>query len=263
MTRSRVRRRRSNECRGNVNDQIIVTTHDAIATIRLNRPEKKNALTAAMYAALVDALVAAAQDETVRAIALLGGSDFTAGNDIADFIASGGMGDDPPPVRFLRALGACPKPIVAGVRGAAVGIGATMLMHCDAVVLGSSVKMAMPFTKLGLVPEGGSSVLLPLIAGRLRAWWLLLSSESIGADEAMRLGLATRVVDDESTDATVLAMCEQLAKLPPQAIAATKRMLKEPFAELVRTTMDAEFRAFGDALRGDEARAALMSFMQR
>ncbi|MHB8148438.1 MAG: enoyl-CoA hydratase-related protein [Vulcanimicrobiaceae bacterium] len=246
-----------------MNDRIISTKDGAVATIRLNRPEKKNALTGAMYAALSQSIVDAVRDDDVRAIALLGGEDFTAGNDIADFVASGGMGDDPPPVRFLRALGECPKPVIAGVRGAAIGIGTTMLMHCDAVVLGTSAKMAMPFTKLGLVPEGGSSVLLPLISGRLRAWWLLLSSETFGADEAMRLGLATRVVDDAQTDATALAMCEQLAKLPPKSIANTKRMLKEPFAQLVRATMDEEFRAFSDALRGDEARAALMSFLQR
>ena len=246
-----------------MNEQILYAKAGAVATIRLNRPEKKNALTTAMYGTLCEAIADAARDADVRAIALLGGNDFTAGNDIADFVASGGMGDDPPPVRFLRALGDCPKPIIAGVRGAAIGIGTTMLMHCDAVVLGDSVKMAMPFTKLGLVPEGGSSVLLPLIAGRLRAWWLLLSSETFGADEAMRVGLATRVVADEETDATALSMCEQLAKLPPKAVANTKRMLKEPFAELVRTTMDEEFRAFAEALRGDEARAALMSFLQR
>ena len=246
-----------------MNEQIVFSRDGAVATIRLNRPEKKNALTAAMYTALSQAIADAGRDDDVCAIALLGGADFTAGNDIADFVASGGMGDDPPPVRFLRVLGDCPKPIVAGVRGAAIGIGATMLMHCDAVVLGTSVRMAMPFTKLGLVPEGGSSVLLPLIAGRLRAWWLLLSSETFGAEEAMRLGLATRICQDEQTDATTLAMCEQLAKLPPKAMASAKRLLKEPFAELVRTTMDEEFRAFADALGGEEARAALMSFLQR
>ena len=246
-----------------MNEQVLFSKNDAVATIRFNRPEKKNALTVAMYGAMGDALEDAGRDRGIRVLALLGGADFTAGNDLADFLAAGALGDDPAPVRFLRILGDFTKPVIAGVRGAAIGIGATMLMHCDGVVLGKSVKMSMPFTKLGLVPEGGSSVLLPLIAGRMRAWWTLLAGESFGWEEAERLGLATRVVSDEDVDATTLSMCTQLAALPPEALATTKRLLKAPFADLVRATMTEEFGAFANALQSDETRATLMKFFAR
>lgn len=246
-----------------MSEGILYSIDGAVATLRFNRPEKKNALTIAMYDALGTALDDAARNPQVRSLAILGAQDFTAGNDIADFVAAGGLGDNPAPLRFLRPLADFHKPVIAGVRGAAIGIGVTLLMHCDAVVLSRTAKLALPFTKLGLVPEAGSSVLLPLIAGRMRAWWMLLSSESFGADDAERIGLATRVVDDAAVDATALAMCAQLAALPPTALATTKQLLKEPFAALIREAMQAEFAAFGAALATDETRAALMAFFKR
>jgi enoyl-CoA hydratase/carnithine racemase len=244
-------------------EQISYVKEGAIASLRFNRPEKKNAFTGAMYAAMTDALEDAAKDDSVRALAITSGADFTAGNDIADFLAAGAVTGDLPVVRFLRAILTFPKPIVAGVKGVAIGIGTTMLMHCDAVVAGRSARFALPFTKLGLVPEGGSSVLFPLIAGRMRASWFMLSGEQFGAQDGLDLGLVTRVTDDDDVDGAVAIMCGILAELPPNSVANTKRLLKAGFAETVERAMDDEFRTFEAALRSDEARAAFMRFMKR
>jgi len=246
-----------------MSEHISYTKDGAVASLRLNRPEKKNALTVAMYAAMTDALNDAAADAEIRAFALTGGSDFTAGNDIGDFIAAGALSGDLPVIKYLRALFAFPKPVVAGVKGVAIGIGATMLMHCDAVVAGRSARFALPFTKLGLVPEAGSSVLFPLIAGRMRASWLMLSGEQFGAQEASELGLVTRVTDDDDVDGAVALMCGALAELPPNSIATTKRLLKAQFAGTIEAAMNDELRAFEQALHSDEARAAFMRFTQR
>jgi enoyl-CoA hydratase/carnithine racemase len=158
---------------------------------------------------------------------------------------------------------AFPKPLLAGVKGVAIGFGTTMLMHCDAVVAGRSARFALPFARLGLVPEAGSSVIFPLIAGRTRASWLMLSGEQFGADEAYRIGLATHVADDADVDGAVTTMCSALAELPPKAIASTKRLLKARFAELVDRAVSDETAAFGAALQSDEARAAFMKFLTR
>jgi enoyl-CoA hydratase/carnithine racemase len=152
---------------------------------------------------------------------------------------------------------------LAGVKGAAIGIGTTMLMHCDAVVAGRSARFGLPFARLGLVPEAGSSVLFPLIAGRTRASWLMLSGEQFGADEAKEMGLVTRVADDGDVDGAVATMCGALAELPPKALANTKRLLKARFADLVDRALEEELTAFAAALQSDEARAAFMKFLAR
>jgi enoyl-CoA hydratase/carnithine racemase len=250
-----------------MSEHIIYHKDGAVAAIRFNRPEKKNAITVAMYQAMVDALSDAAQDDAVHAVGIFGGNDFTAGNDLGDFLAAGVTGlaspEDIPVVKLLRALIAFPKPLVAGVKGVAIGIGTTLLMHCDAVVAGRSARFAVPFTRLGLVPEAASSVLFPLIAGRTRASWLMLSGEQFGADEAKEIGLVNRVSDDEHVDKAVSLMCGQLAELPPNSIANTKRLLKAQFTEQINRAMDDELAAFFAALKSDEARAAFMKFMAR
>jgi enoyl-CoA hydratase/carnithine racemase len=250
-----------------MSEQIVYGKDGAVASLRINRPEKKNALTVAMYEAMIAALADAASDASVRSLAFTGANDFTAGNDIADFLAAG-MGalaapDELAAVRFLRAIAAFPKPIVAGVKGVAIGIGSTLLMHCDAVVAGRSARFSMPFTKLGLAPEGASTALFPLIAGRMRASWYLLSGEAFGADDALAMGLITRVADDGDVDGAVAMMCGELAELPPNSVATTKRLLKSRFPDLVETAIADEVRAFTAALVSDEARAAFMKFMQR
>jgi enoyl-CoA hydratase/carnithine racemase len=168
-----------------------------------------------------------------------------------------------PVIKLLRALIAFPKPLLAGVKGAAIGIGTTMLMHCDAVVAGKSARFALPFVRLGLVPEAASSVLFPLIAGRMRASWLMLSGEQFGADDAHAMGLVTRVTDDGDVDGAVAMMCGALAELPPKALANTKRLLKARFADLVDRALSEELSAFAAALQSDEARAAFTKFLAR
>jgi enoyl-CoA hydratase/carnithine racemase len=244
-------------------EDILYTKDGALASLRFNRPAKKNAITVAMYAGMVEALDDAAADSSVRALGLFGGDDFTAGNDIGDFIAAGGFSEDMPVIAFLRAIERFPKPIVAGVKGVAIGIGTTMLMHCDAVVAGRGARFALPFTKLGLVPEAGSSVLLPLIAGRMRASWLLLSGEQFGAEDACDMGFVSRVADEADVDSAVAIMCGTLAELPPNAVATTKRLLKARFGDMVERAMEEEVQAFGAALQSDEARTALLKFMSR
>lgn len=245
-------------------EHIVYTKDGAIASIRFNRPEKKNAITGAMYQAIVDALADAAADADVRAVAILGGDAFTAGNDIGDFIAAGGaLSKDLPVVKMLRALIAFPKPLVAGVKGVAVGVGTTLLMHCDAVVAGHSARFSLPFVKLGLVPEAASSLLFPLIAGRMRASWLMLSGEQFSADDAKEIGLITRITEDKDVDGAVAMMCGILAELPPNALATTKRLLKAQFAPAVDEAMERELTEFFTALQSDEARSAFMKFMSR
>ena len=248
-----------------MSEQIIYGKDGAVASIRFNRPEKKNAITVAMYQALVDALDDASRDDAVRAVGLFGGDTFTAGNDLGDFLSAGAGADhgDLPVIKLLRALIAFPKPLLAGVKGAAIGIGTTMLMHCDAVGAGRSARFGLPFARLGLVPEAGSSVLFPLIAGRTRASWLMLSGEQFGADEAKEMGLVTRVADDGDVDGAVAMMCGALAELPPKALANTKRLLKARFADLVDRALEEELTAFAAALQSDEARAAFMKFLAR
>jgi enoyl-CoA hydratase/carnithine racemase len=248
-----------------MSEQILYSKDGAVASLRFNRPEKKNAITVAMYQALLDGLNDAANDDAIRAVGIFGGDVFTAGNDLGDFLAAGAQnhGEELPVIKLIRAMIAFPKPLLAGVKGVAIGFGTTMLMHCDAVVAGRSARFALPFARLGLVPEAGSSVIFPLIAGRTRASWLMLSGEQFGADEAYRIGLATHVADDADVDGAVTTMCSALAELPPKAIASTKRLLKARFAELVDRAVSDETAAFGAALQSDEARAAFMKFLTR
>jgi enoyl-CoA hydratase/carnithine racemase len=244
-------------------EQVIYSSDGAIASVRLNRPEKKNAITLAMYDAMASALEQADANDEIRAVGLFGGDAFTAGNDIADFISGGAFNDDHPALRFLRVIRDFRKPIIAGVKGVAIGIGTTLLMHCDAVVAGTSARFSMPFTKLGVVPEAGASALFPLIAGRMRASWYLLSGEQFGAAQAQDMGLVTRVTEDEDVDGAVAIMCGELAELPKNSVMTTKRLLKARFADIVAAAMDDEARNFAAALQSDEARAAFMKFLSR
>ena len=246
-----------------MNEQIVYSKDGAVASIRINRPEKKNAITVAMYEAMMEALADADRSEEIRAIGIFGGDVFSAGNDIADFVHAGEVGMEQRVMPFLRSLRDVRKPLIAGVKGAAIGIGTTLLMHCDAVVAGTSARFSLPFTKLGLVPEAGSSALFPLIAGRMRASWYLLSGEQFGAQQAYEMGLVTRVTQDEDVDSAVAIMCGELAELSPNSVVATKQLLKASFADVVAKAMDEEFQSFAVALKSDDARAAFMKFLQR
>jgi enoyl-CoA hydratase/carnithine racemase len=245
---------------------ISVETQGRVACVRISRPEKKNALTTAMYADLADAFEWINDDEAVRTVIIGGGADFTAGNDLMDFMQASMKAasfEDLPVLRFLGRLRDCQKPIVASVRGNAIGIGTTMLLHCDVVVAADDARFRLPFVPLGLVPEAGSSLLLPLMVGRMRANWLLMSGEFFYADEALAMGLLTKVVDDLAVDSTASEIAGQLALLPPTALRETKRLIRSTTAAQVTAQMEEEARVFSTRLASDEFREAAMKLLQK
>jgi enoyl-CoA hydratase/carnithine racemase len=243
---------------------ILTGKADGILTIEFNRPEKKNAITAAMYTAMVDALVDAEADPAVRVVLLTGKSEiFTAGNDIEDFVKHPPTGTDAPVLQFLRKISHAIKPIVAAVAGNAVGIGTTMLMHCDLVYAADNAKFALPFTQLGLCPEAASSLLLPQIAGYQRAAEKLMLGESFGAEEAREMGLVNKVLAVDQLGAFARAQAEKLAALPASSIRATKHLMKQAQMVAVEAQMAEEFRRFGAMLSSPEAKEAFTAFLER
>ena len=232
-------------------------------SIRMNRPERRNAITVAMYAALADAIEAAASDEEVRLITIEGaGEDFTAGNDLADFLA-----EMPPPGttdipvwRFLRAMARNEVPFLAAVHGNAVGIGTTMLFHCDLVLAEEGSRFVMPFVDLGLVPEAASSLILPRLAGRRRAARYLLLGEGFGPEEAMEIGLVSHVVPNGQVGAAMASMVEALLAKPAQALQLTQRLLRRGGEEEILQRMELENGHFAERLASDEVRQAIAAF---
>jgi enoyl-CoA hydratase/carnithine racemase len=233
-------------------------------TLIFNRPAKKNALTVAMYATLAERLDEAAALPGVRAVVLTGAGDaFTSGNDLGDFMAHPSMDADHHVVKFLRALVRFPKPIVAAVNGAAIGIGTTMLLHCDLVLAAASARFQLPFVKLGLSPEGGSSLLLPRLAGFQRAAELLLWGEPFDARAAHGIGLVNDVHPEAELAAQVASRLEKLLELPPQAVIAAKELLRRPMREELERTMIAESVVFGERLGSAEAAEAFTAFFEK
>ncbi|WP_035693308.1 enoyl-CoA hydratase [Azospirillum halopraeferens] len=244
-------------------DHILVSDADGVLEIRLNRPEKRNAITNAMYAAMADALERAAADPAIRAVLFSGAGDgFTGGNDLQDFLSAPPLGEDSPGWRFLTALRDAPKPLVAAVHGSAVGIGTTMLLHCDLVYAGRSARLALPFVRLGLVPEAGSSLLLPRLVGHQKAAELLILGEPFDADTAQALGLVNRVVEDEALPAAARAAAAAIAALPAAAVRETKRLLKRGAPGLT-DCMEEEIRVFRDRLRSAEFRETAAAFLEK
>ncbi len=243
---------------------IQVTTAERITTIRFDRPDKKNAISLEMYAALGAALEAAAGDAAVRVVVIAGSRDcFTAGNDLADFMraAQGGGGDIHAPLAFLRTIATFEKPIVAAVAGVAIGIGTTLLLHCDLVYAAPSARFKVPFVDLGLVPEAGSSVLLPTLVGARRAAQLLLLGEQLDAPTALAWGLINGVADD--VDAAAQAAATRLAACAPTALRTTKALTRRATRDGVLEAMRVEGEAFAERLRAPEAMEALQAFMAR
>lgn len=233
-------------------------------TLVFNRPTKKNALTVAMYAMLAERLDEAAGLPDLRAVVLTGAGDaFTSGNDLGDFMAHPSMDADHHVVKFLKALVRFPKPIVAAVNGVAIGIGTTMLLHCDLVLAASSARFQLPFVKLGLSPEGGSSLLLPRLAGFQRASELLMWGEPFDATAAHRLGLANEVCLDGELGGQVTARIDQLLELPPEAVIAAKELLRRPLREELERTMTHESVVFGQRLGSAEATEAFTAFFEK
>lgn len=246
-----------------MSDHIERVVQSGIATIRLTRPEKKNALTVAMYEELIAALAEYDADDDVRVVVLLGGSDFTSGNDLRDFMNVIVDFENAPPLVFLRALRAFTKPVVAGVRGVAIGIGTTMLLHCDAVIASQTASFSLPFVKLALVPEGAASVLLPVAAGNARASWHLMTGEPFDAAMAVEMGVAAKVVADEELEQRVVDVATILAALPNGALRAAKKLLHQPIDVAVADAMKREGEVFASRLKSAEFREAAMKLLAR
>jgi enoyl-CoA hydratase/carnithine racemase len=242
--------------------EILTTQEERVLTLSFNRPEKMNALTRSMYAGLTQGLNDAAGDFGIRAVVLTAeGDHFTAGNDIMDFMNNPPTSDDSEVAQFLAALLNFPKPLLAAVSGNAVGVGTTMLLHCDVVVAGLSANFSMPFASLGLVPEAGSSYLFPQLVGYQRAARIFMTGESFDADAAIEMGLV--VAKDSDPRAHVMKIAQHIAEQPPQAIINTKALLKAKNHDAVAAIMKAEFEIFSMALQSDEAMEAFMKFMSK
>jgi enoyl-CoA hydratase/carnithine racemase len=242
--------------------QITSRREGAIQILSFNRPEKMNALTREMYAGLASGLNEAAGDFGVRAVVLTSeGDHFTAGNDIADFLANPPTNEDSDVARFLGSLLEFPKPLIAAVKGNAVGVGTTMLLHCEVVVAGPSAKFSMPFASLGLVPEAGSSYLFPLLVGYQRAAKIFMTGESFDADSAVNMGLVASIASDPLREAMEIAA--HISEQPPQAMINTKALLKASKHDAVAAVMKAEFELFSLALQSEEAMEAFMNFMAK
>src|SRR5271169_2028383 len=262
---SRDRRQHSlgSHLRPSVTDAVVTTLTDGVLEIRLNRPEKKNALTRAMYDAMADAFAQVDADPTLRVALLTGtGDTFTSGNDIADFQARATSNRDSSASRFLPTISSMQKPLIAAVNGAAIGVGTTMLMHCDLIVAARSARFVMPFTSLGLVPEAASSLLFPRLLGHQRDAALLLLGEPLDAATAHEWGFVNRVVDDDALMETAREIAHRLASLPPQAVRLTKRLIRHGAGD-VAGRMEEELVLFRERLGSPEAAEAFKAFMEK
>jgi enoyl-CoA hydratase/carnithine racemase len=245
-------------------DQIDFQIADGVAHIAINRPEKKNALTAAMYTGLVEAFQQAEAAQSVRVSLIHGTNDcFTAGNDLQDFMNSPPTDDSSPTVRFLKAIHAARKPIVAAVAGPAIGIGTTLLLHCDLVYADPNARFQLPFVNLGLCPEAGSSFLVPQLVGHARAAELLLFGEMFSAATALELGLINGVTPVGQVVTSATEKAKVLAERPAASLLLTKELLKKAHFRLVAETIDDELAHFGGRLKSPEAAEAFRAFFER
>jgi enoyl-CoA hydratase/carnithine racemase len=244
--------------------EILTERSAGILRIQLNRPAKKNALTSKMYSTLADLLNGASKDEDIRVVVLHGAGDsFCAGNDLADFLSNPPKPGESAQERFVRALINCEKPLVAAIHGATVGSGMTMLIHCDFVYAAESTKLQFPFINLAVVPELGSSYLVPAAVGYLRAAELFLLGTPFDGRRAEELGLVTRVVAENAHLTTALATARALAEKPPAALLASKRLLKRGSSEQLETALSLEGQEFGARVRSAEAREAMTAFLEK
>jgi enoyl-CoA hydratase/carnithine racemase len=240
---------------------VLTSKTNGVLHIELNRPEKKNAITLEMYGLIADSLESANHDKTVRAIIISGrGSCFTAGNDLADFLSNTGGLDDRI-TRFIHAMPNCQKPIIAAIHGHTIGIGTTLLLHCDMVYADSSARLQLPFVNLGLCPEFGSSLLLPQLIGHRRAAELLLLGEAIDATKACEYGLINAVVDDALGKAREQA--NKLSALPAASLRLTKSLIHQADKDALIAIMETEGKAVAQQIQSPEAREAMTAFMER
>lgn len=248
-----------------MSEHVRVEKRDALVSITLARPERRNAITIDMYAALADAVEEAAADRSVRAIAFSGeGQDFAAGNDLADFLAvRPKQGEEIAVWRFLRALAGCETPLIAAVHGNCVGIGATMLLHCDLVVAEEGTRFSLPFVDLGLVPEAASTLLLPRLAGRRRAARYLLLAEPFGIDEALAIGVVSHRAAPGELERSFSAITEQLLAKPPHALRAAQRLLRHAARDEILERMRIESAVFAERLAAPEVKEAISAFFEK
>ncbi len=243
---------------------ILTSKADGIFTITFNRPNKKNAITAAMYQTMADALKEAENDVAVHAILFTGKPEiFTAGNDLEDFMKNPPQKRNSPVYQFMRNLSQATKPVVAAVSGPAVGIGTTLLLHCDFVYAADNAKFSMPFSKLGLCPEFSSSMLLPQIAGYQRAAEKLMLGEAFSAHEACAMGLVNKVLPNAELFAFAQAQAAKLAALPTSSLKATKRLMKGKELAAIKAKMEEEGKLFTEMLLSKEAKEAFTAFFEK
>lgn len=248
---------------------ILTSKANGILTIEFNRPERKNAITAVMYQAVADAINEAETDNSIRAILITGKPEiFTAGNDLPDFLQNSkpveGVPLEARPVfQFMRALSGSTKPVVAAVSGAAVGIGTTMLMHCDLVYAADNAKFSLPFSQLGLCPEFASSLLLPKLAGYPRAAEKLLLGEAFLAQEALEMGLVSKILPLEELRPFAERQAAKLVALPAASVRATKALMKRARTPAINDAMAAENASFAAMLLAPEAKEAMTAFMEK
>jgi enoyl-CoA hydratase/carnithine racemase len=245
-------------------DEIVTEQMGSVLRVQLNRPKRRNAMTSAMYVALAEILDNAARDERVRVVLWHGaGESFCAGNDIEDFLKNPPGPGESPQARLMSALIDFDKPLIAAVQGAAIGGGTTMLLHCDFVYAGESAKFQLPFINLALVPEFGSSAILPARIGHLRAAELILLGSPIDARRALELGLVTQILPDRDPLTTATAIATKLAAKPVGALKASKRLLKQPSREAIKAAMKAENEEFSVQVRSLDAKEALTAFLEK
>ena len=243
--------------------EIQIARDGGVQVVRINRPEKKNAITGAMYKTLIEALKAGDADPGIAAHVFLGsGSAFCAGNDIGDFLASAQTGNGGPVLGFIAYLPKVQKPVVAGVTGLAIGIGVTMLFHCDLVYASPDATFTTPFLNLGLLPEAGSSLLGPRLMGHQRAFEMLVLGETFSAERARQAGLVNDIVAADALEAKAISVAERLATKPPEALALSRRLLKGDVAEISERVAE-EVTLFGQRLSSPEAREAFQAFLEK
>ena len=244
--------------------ELIVEIEQRVMTLTLNRPDKQNALNLALYDGMSAALHQAAEDPQIRAVCIRGeGKSFCSGNDIGDFLNTGRAGLERSVVPFLHTLAAFTKPLVASVQGNAVGIGTTLLLHCDLVYADSSARFKLPFVDLGLVPEAGSSLLLPQLVGDRKAAELLMLCDGFGPQQAVEMGLINAELEAGELYSFALSQAQKLAAKPPAALAQAKALIRQRNAEALRQTIDTEAQAFARQLTSPEAMEALTAFKER
>ncbi len=247
-----------------MSETVRIGLTDGVFRIEMARPEKKNALTAEMYQTMADALASAESDPAARVILICGaGGNFTAGNDLADFVATPPMDDSAPVFRFISGVANVQKPFVAAVEGVAVGVGTTLLLHCDLVYAGATSRFALPFANLGLTPEAGSSLLLALRAGHARAAEILLLGEPFSAQSALELGVVNAVLPDGQALDHALERCRKLMTQPTASLRLTKQLMKRAQQGLIRDTIAFEAEVFRQRLVSPEAREAFSAFFER